>query len=532
MLRGEALGVHLFLAPAGGHRHENLTFLRDLWAKCGEILGMTSPVEGIGAGLEPEGGWDSCLRGPVGSADARAASGLLAARKRPGPGLWEAALRREHDTLCLSVMLAPTAAEGLGWAELDELWSGVVRAVQGSPGRSGPGILRSGFIGSARLYLARLAEPEVPSPDGSSTIPSVAPGGRLTAHVRAHAPAADGAPTGWPYAGVVVPQALAVWEASAAQDAREERRLVVIAAHDRDPELTAWTWTTRARALPPLGKYLLHSAKLRYQLRVWAAATDLGRLRADTDGAIAELLEKTDASQRGSGRQSELLKASHALIGLQARERGLVERASRSREMSRTVEIAAANLTVIGGDPELGGLFADDRALSEWFIQRLDDEATYLEAALRRCTQVGALADQLVQRSLQRRQEMVNVGLTGAIGAILMSLAAVQSFQYTVPLPGPVKPAVVAALGAMALVTSLVVLRVVVPERRWSLILLHLGTGVLGGALAWVAVSVMGGGTLGAGWTWLCVGAGAITAVAGTAEIAGRHDRGAGSDNG
>ncbi|MEU1710954.1 CATRA conflict system CASPASE/TPR repeat-associated protein [Streptomyces sp. NPDC005706] len=516
--------MHLFVVTTGDDRHDALAFVRNLWNTCGEMLGMTVPVEGTGTGLELGDGWDTCLPGAAGSADVRGTRGLLAARKRPGPGVWQAALRREHDVLCLSVMLAPDAADGLGWAELDAQWSGVVRASRNTQRHE------AGVLGSARLYLARLAEPDpLPPPNGFSAVPSAAPEGPLTAYVRTHAPTADDAWTGWPYAGVVVPLGFAVWETSASQDARDERRLLVVAAHDRDPELTAWVWTTRTRALPPLGKYLLHAAKLRYQLRVWASAEGIGRLRAATDRVVGDVLEKTDASHRGASRHSELLDASRALVDLQARERGLVDRSTRSREMSRTVEIAAANLEALSGDPDLDGLFADDRALSEWFIQRLDDDVTYLEAALRRCTQVGALADQLVQRSLQRRQETVNLGLTGAIGAILMSLAAVQSLQYTVPLPGSVKPAVVAALGALALVASLVVLRVVVPERRWSLAMLRLGAGALGGTVAWIAASALGGGTLGPGWTWLCAAAGTAVALAAAAAGSGRGDRGGGA---
>ena len=34
-------------------------------------------------------------------------------------------------------------------------------------------------------------------------------------------------------------------------DTRIERRLVTVAGHERDPELTAWTWTDRNLNLPP-----------------------------------------------------------------------------------------------------------------------------------------------------------------------------------------------------------------------------------------------------------------------------------------
>ncbi|MFP8940346.1 CATRA conflict system CASPASE/TPR repeat-associated protein [Streptomyces fenghuangensis] len=516
MLRAEALGVHLFVLTGGAHRDRALALLEEVWDGCGTVLGMTDPVERTGVAVQPESGWES-LPGPASTG----AAGLLAARRRPGSGVWQAALRRERDVLCLSVMLAPAAEESLGWRELDARWSAVLPAGDTLEGRP-----RSrGVLGVARLYLARLAEPGVrPAPDAGHPPAAV---------VRARTPADPAAPGSWPYRGVTVSRGFAVWEASAARDTRLERRLVVVAGHDQDRELTAWTWTTRARELPPLGKYLLYAAKLRHQLRVWSAAGSAGRLRDAADTAVAELLERT-AAPHGPGREADLLRATRALVGLQARERGLVDRSTRSREMARTVEIAAANLAALGDSAPAHaahvqlapcGPFADDRALAEWFGRRLDDEATYLEAALRRCEQVGAFADQLLQRARQRRQETVNLGLTGAVGAVLMSLTAVQALQYTVPLPGPVKPAVVTALGALALLASLVVLRIVVPERRWTAALVRFGAAALGASLAWTAVSAAGGGT-GAGWTWAGAGAGAVAGLAAAGAAARRSGRG------
>lgn len=522
MLQGEALGVHLFAATGGEHRDDALAVLADLWDRCGTTLAMTDPVPRTGVATEPADP-QSWLPGRNVGAFAVPPKGLLAARTRPGPGLRQAALRREHDALCLSVMLAPADAEGLSWADLDRQWSELMQS-------AGATAELPGLLGITRLYLARLAAPTARPTGAPATGPSAEPHGPLATAVGAAVPAAPAGPAtvagpatsagpepgldSWCYAGVVVPQGFAVWETTPVPDARTERRLVVIAAHDRDPELTAWTWTTRARQLPPLATYLLHAAKLRYQLRVWAAAGGIGPLRAHTDAAIAELLDKTAAAQHGPARQAELLTASHVLVDLQARERGLVDRSTRSREMSRTVEIAAANLTALSGDPALGGPFADDQALAGWFTQRLDDEATYLESALHRAERVTTLADQLLQRSLQRRQEAINLGLTGAVGAILMSLAAIQSLQYSVPLPGPVKPAVVAALGALALLASLLVLRVVAPQRRWSLILVRFGVAIVGAALAWVAVAALAGGDVPAGWTWVCAVTGALAAAA------------------
>jgi hypothetical protein len=296
--------------------------------------------------------------------------------------------------------------------------------------------------------------------------------------------------------------------------------VVVIASADADTELSAWTWIGAGRNLPPFAKYLLHAAKLRYQLQVWDEGQDSRRLRAEADATIRKLLGIVAPSRRRDPSQSELTEAARELAVLQARELGLVDRSTRLREMCRTVEIAAANLAVLGGD---GGLFADDRELAEWFGRRLDDDATYLEAALRRSEQVGAVIDQLVQRSRQRRQESVNLGLTGAVGAILMSLAAIQSLQYAVPLPPLVKPAVITALGTLALCASLVVLRIVAPERRWSSTLVHIGVGAVTASLGWIVVAAVWGSRVGPGGTWLSAGFGFLIGV--TAMLAVTRSR-------
>jgi CASPASE and TPR Repeat-Associated C-terminal domain len=289
------------------------------------------------------------------------------------------------------------------------------------------------------------------------------------------------------------------WEVSDPDDTGIERRLVVLGT--RDTGLSAWTWISAGRELPPLARYLLHAARVRYQMRIWQDGQGFRQLRKDADAAIQRLLATVSPARTREPRQAELLEASRELIFLQARELGLIDASTRLREMARTVEIAAANLAAYGG------LFTEDRELADWLRVQLDDDATYLEAALRRSEQIGALIDRLVQRGRQRRQDSVNLGLTGAIGAILMSLAAIQSLQYSVALPAAVKPAVITTLGLLALWVSLMVVRIVVPQQRWSSALVCLGFGLLMAAAAWIVVAAVAGPT---GWTWSVSGAAGV----------------------
>ncbi len=192
--------------------------------------------------------------------------------------------------------------------------------------------------------------------------------------------------------------------------------------------------------------------------------------------------------------------------------------------MRRTVVIASNNMAAHLGHDQPDGLFADDRALADWLDRQLDHDATYLEAALERARDVGALVDQFVQRSQQRRQERFNLGLTGIIGAILMVLAGIQSLGYRAPVPESVQPAAVSALGAFALLASLVVLRVAVPERRWTWLAVCGASALLGASSGWLLAASLAEGsgsalTIMAGWVWGALGAAAGALVASAVPV-------------
>lgn len=87
-------------------------------------------------------------------------------------------------------MLAPGAAEGLGWQELDAQWSVAIQAARSASATRWPELTVDGTLGEARLYLARLTEPQAR--------PAIEPNGALTAAVRSRmpdAPLAEGVVT-------------------------------------------------------------------------------------------------------------------------------------------------------------------------------------------------------------------------------------------------------------------------------------------------------------------------------------------------
>jgi hypothetical protein len=499
-LQGEALVVHLFVAANGLDRQADHTYLLDIWLRLRDEFGLTESIVG-GLRTDPK------LDDPP---------GLLAGLRHPGaaaPHVQEALLRREHDTFCLSVMREPAEST---WVRLQEEWDRAMGELVPSPG----------VLGTAHVFLARLPDPVPDTGIGAGDRPDP---DLLGPVVRDHLPTADpasgspasGSPRPRPTVrwrpGVAVSRGFAVWEASEPADERAERRLVVVAPADADHRLSAWTWVVGAeRELPELGRYLMHAATLRHQLRVWTAErAGLRELRGSADASVDRLLGLVASEPGGGPTADRLLAAAREIAELQASERGLVRTATAVIEMQRTVAATTANLTVLA-DPGAGGLFAEDRALGTWFGQQLDDEAVYLGSARERAGQVAALTDQLLRRRAQDERERFNLALTGAIGAILMVLAASQSFGYTPPLPQLVQPAVVALLGALALLSTLAMLWIVGRGMWWSRVLLWAGWGLVAATGTWVVVSARMGAAATESTTrwWALAGFAAGSAIA------------------
>ena len=172
-----------------------------------------------------------------------------------------------------------------------------------------------------------------------------------------------------------------MWETSLAPEDRAVRRLVVAIAPDADAAASAWAWSGGGTGIPPLARYLLHAAKLRYELRVWRRDSQARRLQQSLDSLSAELRRAgvSDPAREELLRQSRLDAALlHADL----------------RAMRQTVEIAADNLgrSLDNGRWLVpGGPFADDADLGRWLAQQLDDEASYLAIAAERAGQIPGL---------------------------------------------------------------------------------------------------------------------------------------------
>ena len=218
----------------------------------------------------------------------------------------QALLRREHDTLCLSVMREPSNGR---WVDLEREWT---QAVHESP--APPGLL-----GVAQLFLARVVGSRQPDPDALA--------GEVLRRLTG--------PAEWWRGGVKVQPGFAVWEASDAADNGIVRRIVVVAADD--DELSGWTWVAGDRELPRFARYLLHAAKLRYERRIWGQGEQRFRTaRRRADAVVDQLLAKVVPAAPGAQPDLDgLIAVSQDVVALQTSDVGLLRTAAALQEMRR-----------------------------------------------------------------------------------------------------------------------------------------------------------------------------------------------------
>ena len=262
--------------------------------------------------------------------------------------------RRVHDVVCLSLILAPPDATG--WTELEASWE----RVQRSP--------TPGVLGSVRILQARLAEPAA------------------VLDVAALGPAVrERSGTAWWRPGTLRAQPpygpFAVWEAGdgeagePAWEGRPDRCIAVLAPADHDPQLSAWTWSRGTARLTPFARYLLHAAKVRFELRVRTTSPSRA-LRQEVRSLVRQLTATV-----GAGRADD---ADVARVDrLRALEMRLHDVRGWLTDLRTAVRIAARNMRDHAGGDQSEGLFADDRALADWLDRQLGNDLAHLEEPLK-----------------------------------------------------------------------------------------------------------------------------------------------------
>ncbi|MBL7496016.1 hypothetical protein I6A84_42395 [Frankia sp. CNm7] len=387
-MSGFELVAYLF-APVDGPRAEGAyDHLRAVWTACRERLDMTRAVRGTDT-----------------PATLPALSGLghrrvLAAQESPAEGIFQAVLRREHDLLCLSVMLAPPAmAPVWDWAALDAAWL----ATAGEPPPS--------LVGAARVYQGRLDETDESSGSSPDRAPAFA--AALPEDLRAGA---------WGHHGVTTGSGLAVWEVGDRRDDRLERRFVVIAGAASDWDLSTWTWTRDDDVLPTLPSYLGHAAKVRYQWRIWEGGEPVRALHARAEARLRRLTggPNDDVGRSGAADRGDRPRgagANAAVVDDLRRDLlDLSTMSSRLVAMRQSVIIATANMSkILDADRTItrrDDPFGDDLAFAEHMTAQLEADAVFVAAAADRARAAIAHADESRGRSASAATEGGDVRLT------------------------------------------------------------------------------------------------------------------------
>ncbi|RSM86308.1 hypothetical protein DMH04_14165 [Kibdelosporangium aridum] len=310
LIAEQELILHVF-AHADDRKPADVAEMGALWTRFADELGLTDPVPLLGLPMEPDR-FTGFGAGTV----------VLAARQRPDTHV-QAVLRGMHDVLNLSVL---AALPGASWQQLDAMVRGVL------------GEMSQAFIGVTWLYQGKDEHLDA--------------GARCFEEL-------EGRRVG---RGCELEPGIVLREFSGREDTRAERRFVVLAPPDRDDEQSDWTWSNGRADMPVLARYLLHMAKVRYQLRVHARLPEAGMLCRTIDDAVAQ-------------RDQAALSTSRFRIARHVTD---------LKTMRHTVEIAISNAVAAlkrVGDLPQDGPIGDDLALGTYFRQRLDDDITYFETS-------------------------------------------------------------------------------------------------------------------------------------------------------
>ncbi len=387
-------------------------------------------VDGIWAWAEaqgytdPIGGWKTELVLPGdGEADEQDYLEVLAAasRKTAG-GSRQILVYRIFDVVGVSSVDA-VHGERNSWDGFDDGWLVQLPAAEGRD-LFGSAVVLSGLTADPAGQAAGLAG-QVPARQGGAELgPPWRPTGRMLVHdllVR----------------GEALP-----------------RRLFVLAEPDDEPVLDEWLWTSPAAGLPLFTRYLLQAARLRHQRAVLRAA--LPGLRATVrqiDEGCAALDDLLGAHEVPIDR---VVSADRALSELSTRQQGLIEQLSGIQTMIRTVRTITYNLDALVTEGRAGAV---DRRIADWTLEQLRSEEAYLQAAKLKSAELSRSAGATITTRIEDRRANLALLQTSVLGAVLMALAAVQSLEYRLPLPGRLQPALIFLLAALALLLPSAVLR-------------------------------------------------------------------------
>jgi predicted nucleotide-binding protein len=387
--------VHLFGPLDGPHAPQAYVQVQRIWAACRDQLGMY--------GRDVAGLPDAALPAP--EVVGRSAADSVLAFQESRADIRQAVLRRAHDVLNLSAALAQPTPEGrgarsrsrlgsirpadppaerrLGWADYAALWA---RASQPRA---------DALLGEAHLFLAR-------TPPGKTG--GVLATAELGQSLDPLLPYREDRPHGWWRRGISTTAGYALWDTGLA-DTGAVREVILVAAADRDEELSAWAWSDRTAAMPPFARYLMHAAKLRYEARLLERWHGTPAAQQDTDALVAEL-NSTLAPGPPGPESAHLLRSLGSR--LRAEETRLTGLDADMARLEQTVSIAQRNLAAQPGcGPNDGsdGMFAADQSLARYVTGQLSSDRDYLQIELRRANSIRELAAEALEQLGQHDPE-------------------------------------------------------------------------------------------------------------------------------
>ncbi|GAB3472510.1 CATRA conflict system CASPASE/TPR repeat-associated protein [Actinophytocola sediminis] len=444
-----ALLVYAFAALDGGPELASAGWARlaDLWRACRTIGPSTAPLLGVSA---PEYLPDR----PAGTGPFR----IVASGSRATPGRTRSMfVFTEHGIAGLVAAISADRDGVDGFAELVADW----RSVDPAGGA---------LIGKVTVLLGLAAT--------ATALPEVAAGLATGYGARVDLPTADHGPAG-----------ALLWNL----DESDRARVLVLAAEESaESAVDEWAWAVDGRqGLTPLTRYCLTVFRADHQRQLYESLRPLSELVTETDTAVTALAAHLVTADQPA---TELIAADQRLQRVRLGATGVLWRLSKVREMATGVHALRVNLRRHRPESTVpGAMFDHDDTALTWLADQLDREASYLDGLVQRTEAVHATATAVIGAETARRRDRLTLLQTSFIGALLMALAAIQSFQYTTTITAPLKAPVICALAAAACCLPLLVARWsrLVPRTepyRWSELA---AAALFGGALGWLGSGLL-----------------------------------------
>ncbi|MFC1405169.1 MULTISPECIES: CATRA conflict system CASPASE/TPR repeat-associated protein [Streptacidiphilus] len=462
-----ALVAHLFLrtdrvAEPGSEARA----LLERWWSAGDRLGMDDA-------LPP---WPDRLPATA-AGDRPDQPRIVAARQQRVPGAHRIMLViAYYDVTAVSVLLAPND-DAVGWRDLTESWQ-----------RLGPGTVptgTAGLLGAAELLLGTVSDAIAAAPLTAATARSL--GARLPVDLAPSAPgiAADAFRAG---PGGRFP----LWELTPPSAHPERRRLLVLAGTADEPALSRWAWQGNAAGAAPATLILLHSARLRDQCALLRQELpDLDGLTRRVEGACDASTDLLSSAPPGPVPVARLAAAEAALSELRTGRSGIIRSLALMASLDATLAACEQNVTAVGASA--GALLDGDLRLARWAREQLAATRAGLTAAAERAAECAERLSTAVERADRTRRDQLSLLQTSIVGALLMALTAAQALQYTLQLPRPVRPALIAFLTLAALVLPMLILprRTAIGLRAQSRVTDTALFTAAGAATAWLLSAVL-----------------------------------------